>query len=66
METIKVRGRQTESEAVFDWRFAELRRIGFPPNAAWLLASERHIDIRQAERLLCQGCPVETLLEILL
>ena len=66
METIDQSRRQTEREAVFDWRFAELRRSGLPPNAAWVLASDREIDIRQAERLFAQGCPAETLLEILL
>jgi hypothetical protein len=51
---------------VFDWRFEELRRIGLPPNAAWLLASDSTVEVRQAERLLAGGCQLETLLEILL
>lgn len=66
METVTAPRRQTESEAVFDWRLAELRRLGLSPDAAWMLACERDVDIRQAERLFAQGCPVETLLEILL
>jgi hypothetical protein len=66
METTQAPRQQTEHEAVFDWRFAELRRAGFPPNAAWLLASDRAVEVRVAERLLAEGCPVRTLLEILL
>jgi hypothetical protein len=66
METSQVRREQTEPEAVFDWRFAELRRVGLPPNAAWLLASDRAVEVRVAERLFSEGCPVKTLLEILL
>ena len=66
MKTVDGRRVQTEQEAVFDWRFAELTRIGFPPNAAWLLASNRSVEVRQAERLFDDGCPVDTLLEILL
>jgi hypothetical protein len=66
MKTVGGRRVHTEREAVFDWRFAELRRIGLPPNAAWVLASNRAVEVRQAERLFAGGCPVETLLEILL
>jgi hypothetical protein len=66
MKTVDGQQVQTEHEVVFDWRFEELRRIGLPPNAAWILASDRSVEVRQAERLLAGGCPVETLLEILL
>jgi hypothetical protein len=66
MTTIDGRQVQSEREAVFDWRFEELRRIGLPPNAAWLLASDSTVEVRQAERLLAGGCQLETLLEILL
>jgi hypothetical protein len=66
METIESRRRQTEREVVFDWRFAELMRAGVPAHAAWLLASDQGVDVRRVERLLGQGCPVDTLLRILL
>jgi hypothetical protein len=52
--------------AIFDWRFAQLRRAGIPPQACWLLASELGIDVRHAERLHAAGCPPQLLVEILL
>ena len=55
-----------DPSAIFDWRFAELRRAGYGPNDAWLLASNREVDVRLAERLLVQGCARETALQILL
>jgi hypothetical protein len=51
---------------VFDWRFAELVRAGFTPDQAWRLASERQVDIREAERLLAAGCPGDVAQRILL
>ena len=58
--------RSYDPTAVFDWRFSELRRAGYGPNDAWLLASKRDVDVRLAERLLAQGCACETALQILL
>jgi hypothetical protein len=58
--------RSYDPDAIFDWRFAELRRAGYRPNDAWRLASNRDVDLRLAERLLAQGCPRETVLRILL
>lgn len=55
-----------EASRVFDWRFAELHRIGFTPDQAWLLASDPDVDIRAAERLLAEGCTPATAQRILL
>jgi hypothetical protein len=51
---------------VFDWRLAALRRAGYSPKDAWLLAGEKHVDIRLAEKLLATGCQPVTALRILL
>jgi hypothetical protein len=54
------------SNDVFDWRFEELLRVGFPHDAAWRLASDPQVDIRLAERLVAAGCPPATVQRILL
>lgn len=51
---------------VFDWRFSELTRAGYPHADAWMLAAATEVDLRAAERLLAQGCPPATALRILL
>jgi hypothetical protein len=66
MATTTIPKRSDDPNVVFDWRFAELRRAGYGPNDAWLLASNRDVDLRLAERLLAQGCARETVLQILL
>jgi hypothetical protein len=57
---------QAEALRVFDWRFAELRRAGYSLDQAWRLASAPDVDVRQAERLLGEGCPPEMAQRILL
>lgn len=59
------RSELAESE-VFDWRFSELTRAGYSHADAWLLAADREVDLRTAERLLLEGCPQATALRILL
>jgi hypothetical protein len=54
-----------ESE-VFDWRFSELTRAGYSHADAWMLAADKDVDLRAAERLLAEGCPQATALRILL
>jgi hypothetical protein len=51
---------------IFDWRFTELTRAGYSETQALLLAREKEVDIRVAERLLAEGCPPATALRILL
>jgi hypothetical protein len=57
---------QAEALRVFDWRFAELRRAGYSLDQAWRLASAPDVDVRQAERLLGDGCTPEMAQRILL
>lgn len=64
MSTIEER--RDEAERVYDWRFAELVRVGYSYDEAWHLASNPSVDIRVAERLLESGCPRETARRILL
>ena len=59
-------GRQVDDAGVFDWRFAELVRVGYSPDQAWRLASDRGVDIRAAEQLLANGCETRTAVRILL
>jgi len=51
---------------VFDWRFTELTRAGFSHADALLLAGDKEVDLRVAERLLAEGCPPSTAVRILL
>jgi hypothetical protein len=51
---------------IFDWRFTELTRAGYSDADALLLAREKEVDLRLAERLLVEGCPPSTALRILL
>ena len=51
---------------VFDWRFSELTLAGYSDADALLLAREKAVELRLAERLLAEGCPPATALRILL
>lgn len=53
-------------DIVFDWRYAQLRRAGYDPQAAALIASDRDVDLHRAMGLLEQGCDVEVALRVLL
>jgi hypothetical protein len=66
MSTVERRPDGLADSAIFDWRLSELTRAGYSPADAWLLASNREVDLRTAERLLAQGCPPPTALRILL
>jgi hypothetical protein len=55
-----------ESEAVFEWRLAELVRGGFPEQIAIELAISSHVDLHAAVALRSRGCPPETAARILL
>jgi hypothetical protein len=65
MATIE-HGTETEQDAeVFQWRFEQLERAGYPASEALLLAAVRDVDLRLAARLLEQGCPPATAARIL-
>ena len=54
------------AEAVVDWRFEQLRRVGYDRRGARLLSRRVDIDLHLAVDLLRDGCPQELALEILL
>jgi hypothetical protein len=54
------------AEAVLDWRFEQLQRVGYDRREARLLSRRVDIDLHLAVDLLRDGCPHELALEILL
>jgi hypothetical protein len=54
-----------EAHEVFEWRFLQLARDGFPIASALRLAASP-VDIHEAARLLARGCPPDLALQILL
>jgi hypothetical protein len=57
---------QSETRRVLEWRLAQLRRGGFEPEDAALLASHLEVDLHEALALVRRGCPPKTALRILL
>jgi hypothetical protein len=56
----------TELDQVEAWRMEELRRAGYPGDAALQLAGRFDVDLHRAILLLQQGCSPEVALQILL
>lgn len=56
---------EREKGSLWQWRFDELCRAGYPPDVAAVLA-EGLVDLHDACDLLKRGCPVGKALEILL
>ena len=65
MATIEHDAEHGVDAEVFEWRFEQLQRAGYPTNEAWLLAAAKDVDLRLAARLLDDGCPPETAARIL-
>lgn len=63
VETLEI---ATEEERVFEWRFDELFRAGFPEPLAVELAGSRDVDLHRALDLVRAGCPHDTAARILL
>lgn len=57
---------ESELELVEQWRHEALRRAGYDPEAATVLAASHDIDLHAAVSLLERGCSVELALQILL
>jgi hypothetical protein len=55
-----------ERESVQRWRLEQLATVGYPADHAKTLSKREDVDLHLAIRLLRQGCPVETALQILL
>jgi hypothetical protein len=66
MTTAEQQRETIDEAAVFAWRFSELLRAGYSAADATMLAGDRDVDLRLAERLLGAGCPSATALRILL
>jgi hypothetical protein len=66
MTTAEQQRNDLADSAVFDWRVTALKRAGYSPADAFVLASDKDVDLRVAERLLAEGCPPATALRILL
>ena len=56
----------TEEERIIRWRVRELQRAGYDWPTSMAVAARRDVDLHIATRLLRNGCPTETALEILL
>jgi hypothetical protein len=57
---------ETEQERIERWRTGELRRAGYEPSAASLLAVRFDVDLHYAIDLLRAGCEPALALRILL
>jgi hypothetical protein len=55
-----------EIERIEAWRMEELRRAGYPSDAAAMLATRHDIDLHTAIDLVERGCPADIALRILL
>lgn len=60
------RGSNPEGEQLIRWRFAQLRRSGYPDDVAAEIAARRDIDLHRATSLVQAGCPPDTAVRILL
>ena len=58
--------RESPEQAVLDWRFEQLCRVGYDRGEARLLSRRVDVDLHQAVDLLRNGCPRELALAILL
>lgn len=66
MSTTSYASTLREEDAIVRWRFDELVRAGYTWGAALQLAKRNDVDLHLAERLLNDGCPADTALQILL
>ena len=66
MVTADVAQREAAFEEILDWRFEQLRRVGYDREEAQLVARRFDVDLHQAVDLLRSGCPSELALLILL
>ena len=66
MVTADVAQREAAFEEILDWRFEQLRRVGYDRDEAQLISRRLDVDLHQAVDLVCSGCPAELALLILL
>jgi hypothetical protein len=56
----------SEIDRIESWRHAELKRAGYDPESALVIAASHDVDLHAAVNLLRRGCSVELALQILL
>lgn len=66
MATVEQRRDESDEAIVFEWRFEVLIEAGYLADQARVIASQKDVDVRLAERLLALGCPRATAVRILL
>ncbi len=66
MVTADIAQREAAFEEILDWRFEQLRRVGYDRDEAQLVSRRLDVDLHQAVDLLRSGCPSELALLILL
>ena len=54
-----------QADKVVAWRYVQLQALGFEPDVALQLASDREVDIHEAADLVNRGCPPATAVRIL-
>ena len=66
MVTADIAQREAAFEEILDWRFEQLRRVGYDRNEAQLVSRRLDVDLHQAVDLVRSGCSCELALLILL
>ena len=56
----------SEIDRIEQWRHEELKRAGYDPESAVVLAASHDIDLHDAVNLVSRGCSVDLALQILL
>jgi hypothetical protein len=55
-----------EDSVVREWRRSQLERLGFDRSDASLLADCAHVDLGGVRKLVGEGCPLSTVMRIVL
>lgn len=66
MVTADIAQREAAFEEILDWRFEQLRRVGYDRDQAQLVSRRLDVDLHQAVDLVRSGCSCELALLILL
>ena len=66
MVTADIAQREAAFEEILDWRFEQLRRVGYDRAEAQLISRRLDVDLHQAVDLVRSGCSCELALLILL
>ncbi len=66
MVTADIAQREAAFEEILDWRFEQLRRVGYDRDEAQLVSRRLDVDLHQAVDLVRSGCSCELALLILL